>query len=43
MNSREIIKRLEKEGWEKVGQKGSHVQSFYNFPAVHNSFQQLHT
>lgn len=26
MDSREIIKALEKEGWYKVGQKGSHVQ-----------------
>ncbi len=26
MESREIIRRLEAEGWYRVGQKGSHVQ-----------------
>lgn len=26
MNSKEIIKRLEKDGWIKVAQRGSHVQ-----------------
>ncbi len=26
MNSREIIKKLEKDGWYKVNQEGSHVQ-----------------
>ena len=26
MDSREIIKRLENDGWFKVAQKGSHVQ-----------------
>ncbi len=26
MNSRDIIKALERDGWFKVGQKGSHVQ-----------------
>ena len=26
MNSREIIKRIERDGWYKVGQKGSHIQ-----------------
>ncbi len=26
MNSRDIIKILEKDGWYKVNQKGSHVQ-----------------
>lgn len=26
MNSRDIIAALEKDGWEKVSQKGSHVQ-----------------
>lgn len=26
MNSRDIIKALEKDGWFKVGQKGDHVQ-----------------
>ncbi len=26
MKSSEIIKALEKDGWHKVGQKGSHVQ-----------------
>lgn len=26
MNSRELIVLLEKEGWRKVSQKGSHVQ-----------------
>ncbi len=26
MNSREIIKHIERDGWYKVGQKGSHIQ-----------------
>ncbi len=26
MKSSEIIKALEKDGWHKVGQKGSHIQ-----------------
>jgi len=26
MQSKEVIKRLEADGWYKVGQKGSHVQ-----------------
>jgi predicted RNA binding protein YcfA (HicA-like mRNA interferase family) len=26
MNSREIIRRLEADGWYRVGQRGSHVQ-----------------
>jgi predicted RNA binding protein YcfA (HicA-like mRNA interferase family) len=26
MDSREVVKRLEAEGWRKVGQKGSHIQ-----------------
>ena len=26
MNSKEIIKRLEKDGWVKVAQRGSHIQ-----------------
>jgi predicted RNA binding protein YcfA (HicA-like mRNA interferase family) len=26
MNSREIIRLLEEDGWQRVGQKGSHVQ-----------------
>lgn len=26
MTSKEIIKKLKKDGWEIVGQKGSHVQ-----------------
>jgi len=26
MNSREIIKRLRADGWQKVAQKGSHMQ-----------------
>jgi predicted RNA binding protein YcfA (HicA-like mRNA interferase family) len=26
MNSREVIARLEADGWQQVGQKGSHVQ-----------------
>ena len=26
MDSREIIKRIERDGWYKVGQKGSHIQ-----------------
>jgi predicted RNA binding protein YcfA (HicA-like mRNA interferase family) len=26
MNSREIIAKLEAEGWRRVGQKGGHVQ-----------------
>jgi predicted RNA binding protein YcfA (HicA-like mRNA interferase family) len=26
MDSREIIRRLEADGWYRVGQKGSHVQ-----------------
>jgi len=26
MNSREVIRRLEADGWFKVAQKGSHVQ-----------------
>jgi len=26
MTSRDVIKRLERDGWYKVGQKGSHVQ-----------------
>lgn len=26
MNSREILRRLEEDGWVKVSQKGSHVQ-----------------
>jgi len=26
MRSRDIISALEKDGWKKVGQKGSHVQ-----------------
>jgi len=26
MNSREVIARLEADGWHQVGQKGSHVQ-----------------
>ena len=26
MNSREIIKRIERDGWYKVGQKGRYIQ-----------------
>lgn len=26
MNSREVIRRLEADGWYRVGQRGSHVQ-----------------
>ena len=26
MNSKNIIKALKKDGWEEVGQKGSHIQ-----------------
>lgn len=26
VDSREVLRRLEADGWQKVGQKGSHVQ-----------------
>jgi len=26
MDSREVLRRLEADGWQRVGQKGSHVQ-----------------
>jgi len=31
MNSREIIKRFESDGWEEVSQKGSHKQFKHPF------------